>query len=218
MDQVAALMPSKIEEAVKGTPICEVARVVDPLRIEAFLAFLLTKEVADMWNGDQRLNLQSHQIPTIARTLMETFKTENLADFTICFRRGVMGFYQDDRDKLLRIDGAVIVGWMRKYLEEKYQVIENNLMKEKDTPFNQIKARPNDQVNPERNLLALLKTVVGPINAKSQSNDKENEYQRFKLESERRELSDDHLMKILKQEFPTATEEEIKQVINTRRK
>ena len=135
LDRVAALMPLRIEEAVKGTPISVVARVVDPLRIEAFLAFLLTKEVADMWNGDQRLNLQSHQIPIIAKSIMQDYPNENLADFTLCFRRGVMGKYTDKQEKLLRIDGAVIFSWIDRYMDEKYQVIEDALYKEKDNQY-----------------------------------------------------------------------------------
>lgn len=247
MDQVAAMMPHRIEDAVKGTPISVVANVVDPLRIEAFIAFLLTKEVADMWNGDQRLNLQGHQIPTIAKTLMDTFKNENLADFTICFRRGVMGLYNDEKDKLLRIDGAVIVGWMRKYLDEKYQVIENSLMKEKDNPYAALVSRSqsDDQINHRRNLLAAMETVIGGKDAgidlskhlteeqlkeieqarlqsqivSANDNASENAYQRYKVAEPQRELTIEQLRKVLRQEYPEATTEQIEEVIaKSRRK
>src|SRR5689334_18598931 len=127
MDKVSGLMPSTVEKAMNGTPVAMVAQVVDPLRVEAFVAFELTKRVADMFNGDQRLNLQGHQIPLIARSLMENFRNESLADFSVCFQRGVAGFYGE----LYRIDLAVITGWMQKYLEEKYQAIESKLMSEK---------------------------------------------------------------------------------------
>lgn len=129
MDKALDLMPRRIEEAAQGTPISVVCKVTDPKKIEAFLAFLMSREVVMMWNGDQRLNLQAHQMPIIARTLMDTFKNESLADFTVCFRRGVAGIYGD----IFRIDLAVLTGWMTKYLEEKYQVIEDQLVKEKDS-------------------------------------------------------------------------------------
>lgn len=181
MDKVSALMPSTVEMASKGTPVSMVARVVDPLRIEAFLAFELTKNVADMVNVDQRLNLQAHQIPTIAKMLMENFKNESLADFSVCFKRGVAGFYGE----IYRLDAAVITGWMQKYLEEKYQVIENQLMSEKESFYAVKKAtRSEDQPNPERNLLALLQAVVGPVKPREDNNLKENEYQRQRIQTE----------------------------------
>ena len=178
MDKVSELMPTTIEKAVNGTPIAMVAKVVEPKRIEAFIAFELTK-LASMVNVDERLNLQPHQIPIIAQGLMEDFKTENLADISVCFKRGARGCY----GQIYRLDGAVITEWMRKYLEEKYQVIESNLMKEKDNPYDfNSKPRNSDQEpNPDRNLLALLKTVIGDVKPKSQNNDDANKYQREKL-------------------------------------
>jgi hypothetical protein len=66
------LMPSRIDLAIKGTPIANITKAIDPIKVEAFIAFVLSREVAAMWNGDQRLNLQAHQIPVIAKSLMET--------------------------------------------------------------------------------------------------------------------------------------------------
>lgn len=141
--EALALMPNKIELAIKGTPIADVMKAVDPLKVEAFIAFALTTEVAQMWNGDQRLNLQGHQIPIIAKTIIDQYRFESLADITLCFRKGVLGLY--DEGKLLRIDGAVIMGWIRKYLEEKYQVIEDQLTKEKDNFYKPVVPENSDR-------------------------------------------------------------------------
>lgn len=143
MDKALALMPNKMELAIKGTPICNITKAIDPIKVEAFVAFALTKEVAMMWNGDSRLNLQSHQIPIVARTLIMRYESESLADFTLCFRRGVMGYYNNDQDKLLRIDGSVIMSWMAKYMDEKYQIIEGDLMRQKDEFYKQVEPIKN---------------------------------------------------------------------------
>jgi hypothetical protein len=135
------LMPSRIDLAAKGTPIVNIIKAIDPIKVEAFISFVLATEVAAMWNGDQRLNLQSHQRPVIAKSLMETFKSENLADFTLCFRRGVAGYYGE----LYRIDLSIINGWMAKYLEEKYQVIEDELHREKENQYRPIVPENSDR-------------------------------------------------------------------------
>lgn len=158
MDKVANLLPSTIEQAIKGTPVAMLMKVVDRKNIEAFLAIELTK-LASMINVDERLNLQGHQIPFICAQLVDTYKNESLADFKICFDRGVMGRYDD---KLLRLDGAVINQWMAKYLEEKYQVIEAVLMSEKENPYQAtVSKKPEEQRNSDKNLLSLLETVGG---------------------------------------------------------
>jgi hypothetical protein len=177
MDKAMKLLPSTIEQATKGTPICELAKVTGERNIHAFVAFELVS-LASMLNVDERLNLQPHQVHIIAEELCNTFKNENLADFHICFRRGAMGNYDE---KLLRLDGAVITQWMRKYLEEKYQVIEDQLMKEKDHPY--LVKRSSEAINPERNILALYKAIVGDKAPEETNNANDNAYERYKLEN-----------------------------------
>jgi hypothetical protein len=156
MDKAANLLPSTIEQAVKGTPVGMLLQVVDKENIEAFLAIELTK-LASLVNVDERLNLQGHQIPFIASQLIDAYKNENLADFKICFERGAMGRYDD---KLLRLDAAVIGKWMEKYLEEKYQVIERQLMNEKENPYEARRSfKDAAKVSPKRNLLAALEVA-----------------------------------------------------------
>lgn len=129
MDKVSETLPSNIEQALDEPPICMVSKVVDPKSIEAFIAIELTK-LKSMINIDDRLNLQSHQIPSIAASLLDLYSNESLADFKICFQRGSMGRYSGG--KLLRLDGAILADWMQAYLEEKYQAVETKLMQEKD--------------------------------------------------------------------------------------
>jgi hypothetical protein len=128
MDRASESLPKTIETALDEPPLSSVMRVVGEKHIEAFLCIELAK-LQSMVNVDNRLNLQAHQIPTIAKELIEEFKFESLADFTICFRKGSMGKYDE---KLLRLDSAVIFSWMGKYLDEKYNALEGKLMAEKD--------------------------------------------------------------------------------------
>lgn len=73
-------------------------------------------------------NLNNAQVKFIAEQFVELFPAESIADFKICFQRGAMGRY----GQIQRMDGITLKEWMDKYLEEKYQVVEDILMKEKD--------------------------------------------------------------------------------------
>jgi hypothetical protein len=155
MAKAASLLPSTIEQATKGTPVAMLMQVVNRKNIEAFIAIELTK-IASLINVDERLNLQGHQIPFIASQLIDLYKSETLADFKICFERGALGRYDE---KLLRLDAAVINNWMAKYLVEKYQVVENMLMNEKENPYEARKAFSEAKAT-GRNLLAALETAA----------------------------------------------------------
>jgi hypothetical protein len=174
LDEAAKLLPSTIEQAVHGTPIRMMTRVVEEKKVEAFVAFELTI-LASLVNVDQRLSLQGHQIPFIAQALMANFRNESLADFHVCFQRGAMGLYGD----IYRLDAAVITSWMQKYLEEKYQVIENNLMKEKENPFMIESSAPKGN---GKTMLDLLIEATGYVPSETQKNNsEENSYQREKI-------------------------------------
>lgn len=120
--------PTTIKEAVeKGHPLVMVEKIAGRESILLALEIELAK-AASMLNIDARLNLQNHQVPMVASELYETFKTESLEDFMLCFQRGSNGLYDD---KLLRLDGAIVTAWMRKYLEEKYAVVESKVIERK---------------------------------------------------------------------------------------
>lgn len=73
-------------------------------------------------------NLNDAQVEFISEQLIELYPNESIADFKICFRRGAMGNY----GQIQRMDGLTIGEWMKQYLGEKYEVLERQLMNERD--------------------------------------------------------------------------------------
>jgi hypothetical protein len=169
-------MPMTVNKAVEvGVPMILVSKAAEKELI-AFIEFELIK-LSTMVNIDARLNLQRHQVPLVAMALYEDFKHESMQDIAVCLRRGTMGKYADEKG-IFRIDGAVISQWMSRYLEEKYEVVENNLAKEKQDP-----EKKSASV---KNFLELYRAVVGDAPLGDSTNAPENSYQRWKLDNPRK--------------------------------
>lgn len=126
--EAARLLPSKITAATKEPPLCDLIKIVGQGKIVIFLKLELAKLCERVNVGG---NLTSGQIEFIATQLVEMFPGESLADFKICFERGCIGQYGE----IFRMDGIVIRQWMEKYLDEKYQIIEEELRQEKDNLY-----------------------------------------------------------------------------------
>lgn len=143
-------------------------QVIDPVKIEAFLAVQIAKLV-EQCNINQNLNIQKYQIPIIAAQLIEKYPVESLEDFVLCFKRGGAGFY----GTIYKLDASVLCEWMGLYLDEKYTFVEamvkeeqsKNIEKNK-VNYEEFKKRSGEIFTPER-----------------QNNAKENEYQKWKLEN-----------------------------------
>jgi hypothetical protein len=118
-------MPSRIEDALDFPIVRELIAAAGEENVKAYLEFELVKLANLVSVGG---NLNNSQVVFIASELIKIYPNETLADFKLCFHRGAIGQYGE----IYRMDGIVIRSWMEKYLEEKYQVIENKLMSEKD--------------------------------------------------------------------------------------
>lgn len=154
------LMPSTVEAAAReGLPMLMVDKVAK--NIKAQIEFELTQLVL-MVNVDSRLNIQSHQVPAIADALYNQFTRESIEDITLCLRRGAIGLYGE----IYRLDAAVIIGWMQKYLDEKYEILVNDLNKMKDNPHEVHRGAKADI------LLKLMREALGDYKSPEEVNNK----------------------------------------------
>lgn len=131
--RTSELLPSTVKEATKQPPICDVIRVSGKGQVVRYVEFELIKMSSLISVG---ANLNNSQVEFIATQLVDLFPNESLADFKICFQRGCIGQYGD----IFRMDGIVLRKWMEKYLDEKYTVLEDELMKSKDKPYEPAKS------------------------------------------------------------------------------
>lgn len=97
----------------------------------------LTK-LAALINVNQ--NLHDGQIKIIVEDLLDKYPNESLEDFILCFKKARHGEF----GIIYHVHSAVVFGWMDLYLEQKYQVIERNLMLEKENFHKPIKPKPSD--------------------------------------------------------------------------
>jgi hypothetical protein len=158
----------RVADILDRTPICVLKQEAPQERLELFIATQLTKLLAGV-NISRELNIQTYQIPIIAAQLVELYPVETLEDFVLCFKRGQVGFY----GTIYKLDASVICGWMEKYLDEKYQLRENEAARQKK------ETDEGHAIDYDK-----FKERVGEfIKQKRQTNANENAYQRFKLEN-----------------------------------
>jgi len=122
------LAPSKIELAYNEPKVFELTKALGEEIVLGQIEFELIKLASLMSVGG---NLNNAQIQFIARQLLNSYPTESIADFKICFERGAFGNY----GSIQRMDGITIREWMAKYMDEKYLVMEDLLMKEKENLY-----------------------------------------------------------------------------------
>lgn len=144
-------MPQSIQKAVEvGLPMLTLQR--QEKLIEYIQDELVT--LASMVNVNSNLNLQAHQLPVIAQAIYDNFKNESIEDIILCFRKGGAGFY----GQIFRLDGAVIIDWIQKYLEEKYTIVESKVYERKkedaEIDYKAFQKRIEEQRQRERSMSA----------------------------------------------------------------
>lgn len=132
------LMPSKIDKVFDEPKIFELVKAIGEETVRGQIEFELIRLASLMSVGG---NLNGAQVPFVAQQLMELYPMESIADFKICFERGSIGVYGD----IQRMDGITVGGWMGKYLEEKYEVLEKRIANEKEQEKQKVNFAP--QVN-----------------------------------------------------------------------
>lgn len=119
-------------------PLRELVRHVDGNEIAAALDLQLTTLVLNL---NLKWNLNDQQLKMLVEDLIEKYKNETLEDFMLCFKKIRMGEYGE----LTRLDAPIIFSCMKQYLEEKYKVVEDNLMKERDQYYKTVLPDSSDR-------------------------------------------------------------------------
>lgn len=132
LERISSRMPARIEDALNFPVVREVIGVAGEMEVRRYIEFELIKLANLLSVGG---NLNNAQVVFIAQELINFFPNETLADFKLCFQRGAIGQY----GQIFRMDGIVLREWMTQYLEEKYRIVENKLMSEKDNIYEPLK-------------------------------------------------------------------------------
>lgn len=85
------------------------------------------------------------QVKNIVEDLLHEFPNESIEDFMLVFKNARHGHY----GTIYRLDIAVIFQWVRQHLDEKYIVLEDNLMNEKENEYRSYKFEGIQQPNPD---------------------------------------------------------------------
>lgn len=173
-EQISTAVSNKVSDLLECEPIESLIKHSGEDTVNLYLQHELIKLAANI-NVNQALNLKNDQVPVIASHLMENYKWESIEDFTLCFRRASMGLYGE----IFRVDGAVIGQWFSRYLDEKYDALEQKKKKEKE--------KPDDwkplvkKYTPGFGKSVMQKYLEDLGVPPKDDNSKENEYQRFKM-------------------------------------
>lgn len=173
-DSLSAKVPNRISEVLDCEPIESLIKHVGRETIQVYLKGELTR-LALNFNGNPALNLKTYQMDTIADQLIENYKWESIEDFTLCFRRASCGLYGE----IYRIDGAVIGQWFSRYLDEKYDALEQRKAKEK---HQEKELRVNNAVDGSKYIAQMIENLGVPKGEPTPR--EETEFQKFKLQNQ----------------------------------
>lgn len=150
---VRSLTIEKIVET--SQPISQLEKYVPRKDIKLLLDVHLLKFIKSL---NLKWTISDDQVMPIVEDLLYKYPNESIEDFLLVFRKARMGEFKDENGNstIYRLDGAVIFGWMDQYLEQKYEVLERNLYKEKDQVHNAFKKAEKDYLKLWKDSIDLL--------------------------------------------------------------
>ena len=216
--EISQNVSNKISDLLDCEPIASLISHAGGQRVEQYVAAEIVKLAANV-NINPTLNIKSHQIPTIAQGLIENYKWESLEDFTLCFRRAAAGLYGE----IYRVDAAVIGQWFSRYLDEKYDALEQKKKKENG---NSDDWKPLVKKYTPGYGKSVMQKYLEDLGVKTEQGNsaKDNEYQRVKLEytpkgteylEQVNERIKDGQRKALIAKYPDANQETIEQILES---
>src|SRR5690606_14093924 len=113
LDETSRLMPATIQAALEFPLVRDVESQVGREQLRRYIEFELIKLSQLVSVGG---NLNDAQVQFISEQLINRYPNESIADFKLCFERGITFRY----GRIYRLDPTVIFEWMGCYLEEKY--------------------------------------------------------------------------------------------------
>jgi hypothetical protein len=174
-DNLSKSVSNRVSDLLDCEPITALLSHAGEQTVRMYLEAEIIK-LAGNFNGNPALNIKDYQVPVIAEQLIENYKWESLEDFTLCFRRASAGLYGE----IYRIDGAVIGQWFSRYLDEKYDALEQRKKKEKHHASNE---KPKSEIVDGGKYIKQMLENLGVPTDPDTTNAKENAYQRHKLEN-----------------------------------
>lgn len=214
------MMPTSIKGAM-GTPVVsDLITAVGKTAVSRLIEVEVVKLAAALSVGS---SLDNYKVQLIATQMVEFFPNESIGDFKACFFRASAGQYGD----IFRLDGIVVRKFMEKYLDEKYETVEQQLMKEKDNLYKSPdKPEPSD-FNVYKEFLKVHGAGVGQKvpgltredvlrNGQSEPPKKKSTGHPPTSDEYFREWQSkqvEHRRKFLKDKYPNATDEEINEMI-----
>lgn len=180
-----SMVSNKVSDVLDCEPISSLISYAGEANVKSAIECALVR-LAGMFNGNAALNLKDFQVPVIADMLIENYKWESVEDFILCFRKASCGLYGE----IYRIDGAVIGTWFARYLDEKYQALEERHTKQKQSDkgldISKVAKEAEKEYGVGTEKYEQAKKMAAELIEYSQrspkDNAKENEYQRFKLQ------------------------------------
>lgn len=135
-ENAVSMMPKRIEQVFDQPKVNESILAIGANAVLNQVEYLLHR-LASLLNVGGNLN--DAQVQFIADQLIQRYPNESIADFKICFDRALTNAY----GQIFRLDCIVIFEWMQKYMEEKYAILEDKLMKEKDDLYKPVVSESN---------------------------------------------------------------------------
>lgn len=155
-------IPASVKECINGTLIRNAIHTNGFDNVQRLLEVELIRLASRLNIAN---NLQDHQIPFIAESLIEMYPLETIESFIYIFTNGARGRY----GKLFHtLDLTIINEWIQRYIEEKLNHVEQDYNNQKNKALEESK-----EVNDSR-VIELIDSAISEIDKLKQAEELEH--------------------------------------------